>query len=171
LSESYYRTGVRILEATVAVSANRRSLLPSLPPPLEVKSLHTDFRAVEEVPYSRRADGSIRLTEKPAAEPRYRRAGTRFCVEGPLDRLSRRASDLRYSLWGNQGFLYRLALFLLEKKHGIFSLHACALYESTADRLFVVAGGAGSGSGNFAAGGRVFNARARLMAQVLSCLR
>ncbi|GAH37994.1 unnamed protein product, partial [marine sediment metagenome] len=57
----------------------------------------------------------------------------------------REASDLRFSLWGNQGFLYRYALYLLEKKHRIYNFHACALYQEKKDQMFVVIGGAGSG--------------------------
>jgi hypothetical protein len=48
-------------------------------------------------------------------------------------------------LWGNLGFLYRFALLLLEKKHRIYNLHACALYQPSRHRLFVIIGGAGSG--------------------------
>jgi hypothetical protein len=51
------------------------------------------------------------------------------------------------------GFLYRFALFLLEKKHRIFSLHACALVEPSAGRLFVIIGGAGSGKSVYLLGG------------------
>ncbi len=140
-----YRFGVRVLEATVAVCSNRESLLPVLPPPLEVHSLHTDFREVEPIPYSPRADGTIRLVEAPRMPPRCRISGTRAFWEGPLLSLVRRASDPRFSLWGNLGFLYRFVLFLLERKHRIFNLHACALYEPSRHRLFVIIGGAGSG--------------------------
>ena len=140
-----FRRGVRIVEATVALSANRESLLPVLPPPLEVHSLHTDFREVERVPYSSHADGKISVTEDASAPPRYQISGTRAVWEGPLTALSRRASDPRFSLWGNLGFLYRFAQFLLEKRHRIYNLHACALYEPSRHRLFVVSGGAGSG--------------------------
>ena len=83
--------------------------------------------------------------ENPAAPPHYRISGTRALWEGPLSALSRRASDLRFSLWGNLGFLFRFTLFLLEKKHRIFNLHAGALYEPSRHRLFVIVGGAGSG--------------------------
>jgi hypothetical protein len=137
--------GVRILEATVAIVANRSSLLPDLPPPLEVRSLHTDFREVERIPFPARADGSIRVVENSTAPPGCRIAGTRAVIEGPLTRLSRRASDPRFSLWGNLGFLSRFILFLLERKHRIHSLHACALYQPGRHRLFVIAGGPGSG--------------------------
>ena len=140
-----FRQGVRILEATVALTANRESLLPDLPPPLEVHSLHTDFHEVSRIPYESRADGRISIVEDPAMRPRYRFSGTRAFWEGPLTALSRQASDPRFSLWGNLGFLYRFALYLLEKKHRIYNLHACALYEPVRHRLFVIIGGAGSG--------------------------
>lgn len=145
MSETVFRTGVRILEATVALASNRRSLLPCLPPPLEVKSLLTDFRAVESIPFSSRADGRITVTDTPGGRASYRLSGNKADFRGPFIGLARRASDLRYSFWGNQGFLYRFALMLLELKHRIFSLHACALYQPQRHRLFIVAGGAGSG--------------------------
>jgi len=148
-----FRQGVRILEATVALTANRESLLPVLPPPLEVHSLHTDFREVERVPYSSSADGKISVVEASSVPPRYRISGTRAVWEGPLTALSRRASDPRFSLWGNLGFLYRFTQFLLEKKHRIYNLHACALYEPSRHRLFVIIGGAGSGKSVYLLGG------------------
>ncbi|MGB7295330.1 MAG: hypothetical protein WBC70_07030 [Candidatus Aminicenantales bacterium] len=145
MGRSEFRSGVRILEATVAITSNRKSLLPVLPPPLEVSSLHTDFREVERIPYPAGADGSIRIVEDSAVPPRCRTFGTKAVIEGPLTTLTRRASDQRFSLWGNLGLLYRLALFLLEKEHGIYNLHACALYQPGGHRLFIIAGGAGSG--------------------------
>jgi hypothetical protein len=148
-----FRRGVRILEATIALTANRESLLPVLPPPLEVHSLHTDFREVERVPYSSSADGKISLIEAASLPPRYRISGTRVTWEGPLTALSRRAFDPRFSLWGNLGFLCRFAQFLLEKKHRIYNLHACALHEPSRHRLFVVIGGAGSGKSVYLLGG------------------
>jgi len=145
LDQKEFHLGIRIVEATVALRSNRASLLPVLPPPLEVHSLRTDFREVEPIPYSDRADGTIRLKEAPGLHLRCRVSGTRALWEGPLSSLSRKASDPRFSLWGNLGFLYRFVHFLLEKKHRIINLHACALYEPSKHRLFVVAGGAGSG--------------------------
>jgi hypothetical protein len=145
LKHREFRFGVRVLEATVALRANRKSLLPVLPPPLEVPSLHTDFREVEKIPYSPRSDGSIRLEEAPEKSPCCRISGTRAYWEGPLGSLVRKASDPRFSFWGNLGFLYRFVLYLLERKHRIYNLHACALYEPSRDRLYVIIGGAGSG--------------------------
>ncbi len=145
MRKNEYQMGLRILEATLAITSNRKSLLPVLPPPLEVRSLKTDFREVERVPFPPRADGSIRVVENPAALPRCRMAGTKVLIEGPLTALTRQASDPRLSLWGNLGLLYRFILFLLEKRRQIYNLHACALYQPAKHRLFVIAGGPGSG--------------------------
>lgn len=100
---------------------------------------------IEKFSLPAKTDGSILITEDPAVSPRCLMLGTRAVIEGPLLRLARRASDPRFSLWGNLGFLYRFVLFLLEKKHRIFNLHACALYQPARHRLFIIAGGAGSG--------------------------
>ncbi len=145
MRQGVYRLGVRILEATVAITSNRKSLLPAVPPPLAVSSLCTDFREVERVPFSSEADGSLEIVDNPTAPAGLRMRGTRADITGPLTTLARRASDERFSLWGNLGFLYRFILYLLEKKHQIYNLHACALYQPAKHRLFIVAGGAGSG--------------------------
>lgn len=139
-----YRTGIKILKATVGIESNREELLPSLPLRIEVKSLLTDFNSVERVPYSSNLDGRIRVEESEAETSfEFSNHGAEF--KGPLSRLAEEASDLRYSLWGNQGFLYRYVLYLLEKKHDIFNFHACALYNDREDHLCIVIGGAGSG--------------------------
>ncbi|MBM3284848.1 MAG: hypothetical protein FJY81_03155 [Candidatus Aminicenantes bacterium] len=143
--EDIYRQGVRILKASIAIVSNRKSLLLSFPLPLEVKSLLTDFKEVEEIPFPADPDGRIIVHEIPGGRPSCRVAGTRAVFRGPFVSLTRRSSDLRYSLWGNQGFLYRFSLYLLGKKHRIHSLHACGLFDRARNRLYVVAGGAGSG--------------------------
>ena len=139
-----HKKGLQILKATIGVETNRVELLPETPLKKEVKSLLTDFRDAEEIPYSDSLDGYISIDDKEGS-PSYekREEGVRWT--GPFVRLTRQASDLRYSLWGNQGFLYRFTLYLLEKKHRIYNLHACALYQEKKDQMFVVIGGAGSG--------------------------
>lgn len=145
MREQIFRTGLKILKATVAVSSNRKSLLPLLPPRIEVKSLLTDFKELEKITYSPKADGLISVFDTGNEEATYSCEGDHFQFKGPFVRLSRLASDLRFSLWGNQGFLYRFALRLLEKKYRVFSFHACALYQAEKKRLFIIAGHAGSG--------------------------
>lgn len=139
-----YKTGIKILEATIGIEANREELLPHFPLKTEVKSLLTDFKDVENIPYSADLDGYISVEES-VEEPSFNFSGEKVRFRGSFLRLTQEASDLRFSLWGNQGFLYRYALYLLEKKHRIYNLHACALYHVERDQMYIVIGGAGSG--------------------------
>jgi len=145
LKSAMHRTGLRILKTTVGIQSNTRLLLPKFPLKIEVKSLLTDFHDVAEIPFSSNLDGQIVLTNATSAAATFSRSEKKAVVRGPLVGLERRASDLRFSLWGNQGFLYRFILYLLEAKHRIFSLHACGLYDEKRNILYIIAGGAGSG--------------------------
>jgi hypothetical protein len=139
-----YETGLQILKATVGIRSNARDLLPKFPLQIEVKSLLTDFRGMTEIPYSRKLDGQIVLENKPSAVF-FKRLNGKALFRGPLRKLEGQSSDLRYSLWGNQGFLYRFIIYLLEERHHIYSLHACGLYDEKKNILYIAAGGAGSG--------------------------
>ncbi|MFQ5721792.1 MAG: hypothetical protein ACE5GI_04815, partial [Candidatus Aminicenantales bacterium] len=124
--------------------------------PIEVKSLLTDFKQIEEIAYSEALDGFIILEEsnqKPSYT--YNSRQPKFKFKGQLANLSRQASDLRFSFWGNQGLLYRFVLYLLEKKHQIYNFHACALYDPDQDKLFVIMGGAGSGKSAYLLSGLI----------------
>lgn len=138
------RIALRILEATVGIDTDNDKLLPRLPFGIEVKSPLTDFHRVEQVPYSDNCDGYIRIQES-EDEPHYERRGRNVLFVGPFEELARSASDPRFSFWGNQGFFYRYVLYLLEKHHKIYNLHACALFEENSETLYLIIGGAGSG--------------------------
>jgi hypothetical protein len=139
-----YRKGLKILKATVGVESNKEELLPQFPFKIEVKSLLTDFRDVERIEYSEKLDGYISIEES-SHGPSFEFLGDKALFRGQFLKLAEEASDLRFSLWGNQGFLYRFILYLLEKKHRIYNFHACALYSKQKGRLYIVIGGAGSG--------------------------
>lgn len=139
-----YKMAVKICTATVGIEASSKAVLPEIPGQIEVKSLLTDFHSVEEIPFSGSLDGHISVKETEAS-PVCTVAQGKVQISGPLLRLSEEASDLRFSLWGNQGLLYRYTLYLLEKKHRIYNFHACALYDDDNDTLYVIVGGAGSG--------------------------
>jgi hypothetical protein len=139
-----FKIALSILKATVGVESNSKLLLPSLPFDIEVKSLLTDFFRVDRIPYSEDLNGYIRILES-SEGPHYERLGNTFVFSGPFEGLSRTASDLRFSFWGNLGFLYRYALYLLEKHHKIYNLHACALFDQKKQALYLIIGGPGSG--------------------------
>jgi len=140
-----HRIGLQVLQATVGVESNTPALLPHLPFPLEVKSLLTDFHNIEEIAYSPQLDGRVTLTDSAETEAACLFTPEQAHFRGPLLALEAGDSDLRFSLWGNQGFLYRYILFLLERRHRILSLHACAVLDERRRRLYVIVGGAGSG--------------------------
>ena len=139
-----FRTALKILRATIGIEANKEQLLPPVPFDIEVKSLLTDFHRVDQIPYTEDHDGYIRIQDS-QEDPHYEQLEKRVIFEGPFEKLSRTASDLRYSFWGNQGFLYRYVLYLLEKHHRIYNLHACALFDMENHALYLIIGGAGSG--------------------------
>ncbi len=139
-----FKTALRILKATVGIETNKEQLLPPFPFGIEVQSLLTDFHRVEQISYAENHDGYIRIQESPEAA-HYEGQDNQYIFSGPFENLSLRASDLRYSFWGNQGFLYRYTLYLLEKCHKIYNLHACALFCERDHALFLIIGGAGSG--------------------------
>jgi hypothetical protein len=140
-----YRTGLQLLQATVGVEADARSLLPTFPLKIDVPSLLTDFRDVAEIPFPKRPDGRIEVHDESGEAPGFSLENDVAVFRGPLRKLERGASDARYSLWGNQGFLYRFFLALLERHHAVYSFHACGLIDERTRRLYVVAGGPGSG--------------------------
>jgi hypothetical protein len=139
-----FKTAIRILEATVGIETNTKELLPPSSFEIEVKSLLTDFHRVDRIPYSDDLDGYIRILDS-RTPPHYERQGKKFIFSGPFEDLTRTASDHRFSFWGNQGFLYRFILYLLEKHHNIYNFHACALFNPNDRSFYLVIGGAGSG--------------------------
>jgi hypothetical protein len=54
------------------------------------------------------------------------------------------ASDRRYTLFGNLGFLFRYTIFTLERHHATWSFHASAMVDDKGD-LWLIPGGAGAG--------------------------
>ena len=139
-----YTSAVKIGPARIGICTNHPAHIPQFNNTIEVKSLLTDFHKTEAIPYSRDLDGFIHIQESQDT-PACQLSGNILQIQGPLLELADRASDLRYSLWGNLGLLYHYALFLLESCHRIYSFHACALYAPHRKILYVIAGGAGSG--------------------------
>ena len=148
-----YRTGIHVLLAEIAIESNRRSLLPHFPLRIEVPSLLTDFRKVEETTFPSRPDGRIIIENTRSAGWDYAFSRGKAVFRGPFQLFEKSASDTRYTFWGNQGYLYRYILYALESGHAVFSFHAAGLYDPARNRLYIVAGGAGSGKTVFLLGG------------------
>ncbi len=70
-------------------------------------------------------DAYIFIKNLQGTRPLYEIEGNKWFFEGPFLDLARKASDRRFTFWGNQGFLYRLTLACLERNHNVYSFHAC----------------------------------------------
>lgn len=140
-----FQKGLKILEARVGIETNERALLPQSPLKTEVQSLLTDFNDVREIPYSSDLDGYVSVKEEQTQEASIEFSAENLRLRGPFIKFTKEASDMRFSLWGNQGLLFRYLLFLLETRHQIFSIHGCALLKEECNRLYLVVGSAGSG--------------------------
>jgi hypothetical protein len=139
-----FATAVRIGPAKIGIRTNHAAHVPHFPGDIEVKSLLTDFHSIEVIPYSENLDGHIHIREA-EGPPRIQCRDNLIECQGPFLSLAERSADARRSFWGNLGLLYHFTLHLLETRHGMLSLHACALFETETRTLFIAAGGAGSG--------------------------
>lgn len=124
-------------------------LKPILEPSLEVSSLRTAFYQVKILSQNyltQEPDGQIKVEDVPEEKNLFfHREEDFLLLKGPISFWEEKCSDKRYTLWGNLGLLYRFTLYLLEKKHDLYSLHACSLYDVEQNHLWIIAGGAGSG--------------------------
>lgn len=139
------RCGLRVVEATVGIGSNSEQMLH----PPRFSLLLSDFHRLATIAFDNQLDGYLYVYDDPQAPPRITVGVDRVVASGAFGRLEQECSDPRFSLFGNEGLFFRYVLALLEEKHDIFSLHACALYQPDEDRLLVIAGGAGSGKSCF----------------------
>ncbi len=139
------RRGLRVVEATVGIDSNNQQMVD----PSKFRLLLSDFHRLETIAFEEQLDGYLYIYDDPQAPPRITVEADRVVASGAFGRLECECSDLRLSLFGNEGLFFRYVLALLEEKHNIFSLHACALYQPDDDRLLIIAGGAGSGKSCF----------------------
>ena len=142
------RRAVRILHARFGLISNNRGLI-SNPEFFEsrtvIQSLVTNVFAVPEIPFTEPLDAHMYILDLPQATPSVRIGEQEVYAVADFSRLEAACSDRRCSLFGNLGLFFRFALALLERRHGIFSFHASAMYIAERNELMLVVGGAGAG--------------------------
>ena len=139
------KKAIKILELSIGLLSNRRELLPELPLKAEYESLLTDFHKVEELKFSGELDSYLIIIDEETMTPVINIFPDRIIASGSFLKLTSETDDLRFSLFGNEGLIFRYALMLIEEKYGIYSYHACSMYDERTERLFIVCGSAGSG--------------------------
>jgi hypothetical protein len=140
-----YKKGMKIVKVRWTLESSNKSLLPVLPLRAEYESLLTDFHKAESIPVNGKSDAQLLILDNAGEKPSILSAGDTTIAKGDFSELTKNTRDLRYSLFGNEGLVYRRTLKLLEDNCGIFSFHACAMYDSSAKRLHLIIGSAGSG--------------------------
>jgi hypothetical protein len=138
----------KIIEATFDIITNAPWLAESEEyfGPLDVQSQLTDYYTVEDVPVDGMpADVQLLIFDVPGAPLEIRVDPKQLWIAGDLTHLEKIQTDRRYSIFGNTGLFFRYALATLERHHGIFSMHASALYNPDKHELIIVGGGTGAG--------------------------
>lgn len=138
----------KIIKATFDIITNAPWLVDSEEyfGTLDVQSQLTDFYTVEDIAVDDTApDAQVLLFDVPGAPLQIRVDPAHLWIAGDIRQLETIQKDRRYSIFGNTGLFFRYALATLERHHGIFSMHASALYDPSRQELVIVGGGTGAG--------------------------
>ena len=90
-------------------------------------------------------DGYFYIFDYKGIKPNVSIVEDNIVAIGDWSKLEEDTVDKRYTLLGNQGLLFRFILITLERKHGIYSFHACALYNEESNEMLFALGERGSG--------------------------
>ena len=108
-------------------------------------SFLSSLRRGEDLPPDGPVDVEVTLVDGPNVRPGLVWSPDRATISGDFSTWERIVADRRYTLFGNAGFLAKVTYATLERVYGILSFHAAAMYDPSADELYVVIGGAGAG--------------------------
>lgn len=142
------RRAVRLLHARFGLTSNNRELITNpefFASRAVIQSLVTNVLAVPEIPYAEPLDAHMYILDLPEAMPCVRIGDEAVFAVADFSSLEAACSDRRCSLFGNLGLFFRFALAVLERRFGVFSFHASAMYLPERNELMLVVGGAGAG--------------------------
>ncbi|MBI4610515.1 MAG: hypothetical protein HY726_16070 [Candidatus Rokubacteria bacterium] len=142
-----FRRGIKICEARMGLVSNNKELVTRSEyfSDRVMQSLLTDYHKVEEIPWAEDLDAQIDVVDVPGTAPEITLGRSRALAVGDWSALEARASDRRYTLFGNLGFLFRYTIRILEEQHRIWSFHASAMADEKTGELWLIPGGAGAG--------------------------
>lgn len=139
------KKAIKILKVKFGLVSNNPNLLLELPLKPEYESLLTDYHRVEEIKYTNNLDSYIFIFDEPDIRPNLDISLNRIVATGDFTKLTKETLDLRFSIFGNEGLLFRYTLPILEKNYNIYSFHACAMFDAKDNHMYVICGKAGSG--------------------------
>ncbi len=139
------KKGFKILKSEFGVLANKEELIPDLFFSVNFESLLTDFHSVEEIEYKDDLDFYIIMLDEPNTPFDISILNRKIILTGSILEATNKASDLRFTLFGNEGLLFRYVLMAMERDHYTYSFHACSLYNEKSNHMYIAPGSAGSG--------------------------
>lgn len=140
------KRAIQVLGLTYGLGSNNGHLIhnPEFFEPGEIQSQITNWDEIESVPYGSGLDAYGHFLDDPDEPFVISVSDNELYVQGDLSRLDREGHDRRWSLLGNMGLFFRYAL-TVQERHGIYSLHASAIYKPHENELLVIVGKAGAG--------------------------
>ncbi|HEX2988572.1 MAG TPA: hypothetical protein VHS06_10430, partial [Chloroflexota bacterium] len=147
LPASLHTRAVSVLEATFGLVSNNQWLLhnPEFFSEYKMQCLLTDVHRVDDIPFDSNLDAYLYLIDLPDVPPSVRVGDREVWCAGPFSRLDAAMADRRYSVFGNLGLFFKYCMATMERRHGIYSFHASAMYVPERNELIAVIGGAGAG--------------------------
>ncbi len=143
---SLHRRAIQIVRARLGLMSNNEGLItsPEYFRDRVPQSLLTDYHRVDDIPWASGVDAEVHVLDVAGLDPQITLAPDRVLAVGDWAALEAAASDRRYTLFGNLGFLFRYTIYALERYHAIWSFHASAMVDDKGD-LWLIPGGAGAG--------------------------
>lgn len=144
-----HRRAIQIVRTRLGLVSNNPALIraPEYFAERVPQSLLTDYHRVDEVAWGdgpRAVDAELRVLDLRGVPAEIAQGPDHVLALGDWTALEAAASDHRYTLFGNLGFLFRYAIYALERYHDTWSFHASAMVDGKGD-LWLIPGGAGAG--------------------------
>jgi len=140
------RRGFRILGLTHGLASNNPLLIydPVYFEAGEICSQITNWEKLEPIEYETGMDSYCYLEDDPNIPMNINAAQPNLLIQGDISRLEAEGGDKRFVILGNMGIWFRFIL-AIQEIHGIYSLHASAIYKPEQNELLLIAGKAGAG--------------------------
>lgn len=137
---------IRVLKATIEIVSNNPSLMYDKEY-FEGYFMHSQWAnlPVLDAELDSEVDGHFYILDYEGFPTTISIEPEKVTAIGDFSMLERTTHDKRYSLFGNQGLLFRFILTVLERSYGIYNFHACGLYQKDRDIAYLVLGERGSG--------------------------
>lgn len=147
------RRSFRVVEARIGFASTTPDLLGMdayLSPAEQARqprvwSFLSALHRAEDLPVEEPVDVEITILDDPSVRPGLLWTPDRAQIAGDFSAWEQTVTNRRYTLFGNAGFLSKVAYTTLERVYDILSFHAVSMYDPRANELYVVVGSAGAG--------------------------